>query len=377
VNPGSLMIIAGEASADAHGAGVVRALRRRQADLVCFGVGGPALRDAGVEILVDAASLAVVGITEVAVKARALIDALGRVRRALARRRPALLVLIDLPDFNLMVAATARRLGIPVLYYISPQIWAWRPGRIRKIARRVDHMAVILPFEEVLYRRHGVPVTFVGHPLMDAAPPLSTEPPGPPRVGLLPGSRDREIERHLPEMLAAAKAVARQRPDVRFTVSVAPGVDPAFVHRLIGEADAGGSLEMVVGGVRGILAHSTLVVAASGTVTLEAAVAGTPTVIVYKVSPLSYRLGRALIRVPFIGLANLIAEAPVVPELIQDEVTGETIAAHVLSLLDDPARRRAMRDALARVRLRLGPPGAGQRVATIAWRMLTARSLSS
>ncbi len=377
MNPGSLMIIAGEASADAHGAGVVRALRRRQADLVCFGVGGPALRDAGVEILVDAASLAVVGITEVAVKARALIDALGRVRRALARRRPALLVLIDLPDFNLMVAATARRLGIPVLYYISPQIWAWRPGRIRKIARRVDHMAVILPFEEVLYRRHGVPVTFVGHPLMDAAPPLSAEPPGPPRVGLLPGSRDREIERHLPEMLAAAKAVARQRPDVRFTVSVAPGVDPAFVHRLIGEADAGGSLEMVVGGVRGILAHSTLVVAASGTVTLEAAVAGTPTVIVYKVSPLSYRLGRALIRVPFIGLANLIAEAPVVPELIQDEVTGETIAAHVLSLLDDPARRRAMRDALARVRLRLGPPGAGQRVATIAWRMLTARSLSS
>jgi lipid-A-disaccharide synthase len=374
VKPGPLMIIAGEASADAHGAGLVRALRRRQPDLVCFGVGGPALHAAGVEILVDAASLAVVGITEVAVKFRALAGALGRVRRALARRRPALLVLIDLPDFNLMVAATARRLGIPVLYYISPQIWAWRPGRIRKIARRVDHMAVILPFEAPLYRRYGVPVTFVGHPLMDAAPPPGVVPPGPPRVGLLPGSRDREIERHLPEMLAAVRRVARRRPDVRWTVSIAPGVDPAFVHRIIAAADAGVSLETVAGGARGILAESTLVVAASGTVTLEAALAGTPTVIVYKVSPLSYRLGRALIRVPFIGLANLIAEAPVVPELIQDEVTGENIAGHVLSLLEDPARRQAMRAALARVRLRLGPPGAGERTAAIAWRMLTVES---
>lgn len=372
MNPGPLMIIAGEASADAHGAGLVRALRRRQPDLACFGVGGPALRSAGVEIIVDAAALAVVGITEVAFKARALADALGRVRRALARRRPALLVLIDLPDFNLMVAATARRLGIPVLYYIGPQIWAWRPGRIRRIAQRVDHMAVILPFEAPLYRRHGVPVTFVGHPLMDAAPPPSVEPPGPPRVGLLPGSRDREIERHLPQMLAAACQVARRRPDVRWTVSIAPGVDPAFVHRIIADANPPVSLDTVTGGVRGILAESTLVVAASGTVTLEAAVAGTPTIIVYKVSALSYRLGRALIRVPFIGLANLIAGAPVVPELIQDQVTGENIAGHVLSLLEDPARRRAMRTALARVRLRLGAPGASERVAAIAWRMLTA-----
>lgn len=372
MNPGPLMIIAGEASADAHGAGLVRALRRRRPDLACFGVGGPALRDAGVEIIVDAAALAVVGITEVAVKARALADALGRVRRALARRRPGLLVLIDLPDFNLMVAATARRLGIPVLYYIGPQIWAWRPGRIRQIARRVDHMAVILPFEAPLYRRHGVPVTFVGHPLMDAAPPPGVEPKGAPRVGLLPGSRDREIERHLPEMLAAAEAVARQRPDVRWTVSIAPGVDPAFVHRIIAAADPTVSLETASGGVRDILARSTLVVAASGTVTLEAAVAGTPTVIVYKVSALSYRLGRALIRVPFIGLANLIAGAPVVPELIQDQVTGENIAGHVLALLQNPARRRAMRTALARVRQRLGPPGADERVAAIAWRMLTA-----
>ncbi|MEE4609004.1 MAG: lipid-A-disaccharide synthase [Desulfobacteraceae bacterium] len=372
MNPGSLMIIAGEASADAHGAGLVRALRRRRPDLACFGVGGPALRDAGVEIIVDAAALAVVGITEVAAKARALRDALGRVRRALARRRPGLLVLIDLPDFNLMVAATARRLGVPVLYYIGPQIWAWRPGRIRQIAQRVDHMAVILPFEASLYRRHGVPVTFVGHPLMDAAPPPSVEAPGPPRVGLLPGSRDREIERHLPQMLAAARQVARQRPDVRWTVSIAPGVDPASVHRIIAQADPVFFLETATGGVRDILAQSTLVVAASGTVTLEAAVAGTPTIIVYKVSALSYRLGRALIRVPFIGLANLIAEAPVVPELIQDQATGENIAGHVLALLQNPARRRAMRTALARVRRRLGPPGAGERVAAIAWRMLTA-----
>jgi lipid-A-disaccharide synthase len=366
------MIIAGEASADVHGAGVVRALHRRLPDLACFGVGGSALRGAGVEILVDAADLAVVGITEVAAKARSLADALGRVRRALARRRPDLLVLIDLPDFNLMVAATARRLGIPVLYYISPQIWAWRSGRIRKVARRVDHMAVILPFEASLYRRYGVPVTFVGHPLMDAAPPLSDEPAGPARVGLLPGSRDREIERHLPVMLDAAARVARQRPDVRWTVSIAPGVAPESIHRIIAEAGRGLTVNTVAGGVRGILAESTLVVAASGTVTLEAAIAGTPTIIVYKVSALSYLLGRALIRVPFIGLANLIAESPVVPELIQGQATGEQIGSHLIALLENPERRRRMRNALAAVRRRLGPPGAAERVADIACRMIAA-----
>jgi lipid-A-disaccharide synthase len=368
---GPMMIIAGEASADLHGANLVGALRRRCPDLACFGIGGPALRAAGVKILVEASSLAVVGITEVALKANTLVNALRLARQALARRRPALLVLIDFPDFNLMLAKTARRLGIPVLYYISPQIWAWRPGRIRTIAARVDHMAVILPFEAPLYRRYGVPVTFVGHPLMDAAPAWTSSPPdGPPRVGLLPGSRDREIERHLPVMLEAAMQVGHRRPEVRWSVSLAPGIDPALVRGIVEARGAADRVRTVSGGAGAILTTSTLVVAASGTVTLEAAIAGTPTVIVYKVSPLSHRVGRALIRVPFIGLANLIAGAPVVPELIQDQADADHVASHIQALLDDPARRARMRTALREVRRQLGPPGAAERVAAIAWRML-------
>ncbi len=371
-----MMIIAGEASADLHGAHLVKALQRRCPEVTCFGIGGPALRGAGVEILVEAAELAVVGITEVAVKARALAAALRCARQALARRRPALLVLIDFPDFNLSVAKTAHQLGIPVLYYISPQIWAWRAGRIRKIASRVDHMAVILPFEAPFYRRHGVPVTFVGHPLMDIAPPISRPPAGPPRIGLLPGSRDREVERHLPVMLEAAVRVGRLRPEVVWSVSVAPTVDSDLVRGIIERCGTPPSLHAVSGGVSQILAESTLVVAASGTVTLEAAIAGTPVVIVYKVSPLSYRLGRALIRVPFIGLANLIAGKAVVPELIQQQADADNISRHVMDLLDDPSRRQRMRADFREVRRRLGSPGAAERVAAIAWRMLKAGPMS-
>ncbi len=371
MSPRTMMIVAGEASADLHGARLLHALQRRVPDLACFGIGGPALEEAGAEILVQAAELAVVGITEVAAKAPALLRALSLSRRELARRRPHLLVLIDFPDFNLMLARTAKRLGIPVLYYISPQVWAWRSGRIRTIAARVDHMAVILPFEEALYRRQGVPVTFVGHPLMDAAPQPAPEPWGAPvLVSLLPGSRDSEVQRLLPVMLDAVQRLNPRYPATVWRVSVAPTVDPSLVAGILAQHDASGRCETVIGGTADLLAASTLVVAASGTVTLEAAIAGTPTVIVYKVSPLSYRLGRLLIRVPYIGLANLIADAPLMPELIQDNACPEAIARTVAALLDDPARRERMRAALAQVRRRLGPPGATERLAAIAHGMM-------
>lgn len=371
MSPRKMMIVAGEASADLHGARLLRALRRRIPDLACFGIGGPSLEKAGAEILFKAADLAVVGITEAAAKAPTLLRALSSTRRELAQRRPHLLVLIDFPDFNLMLARTAKRLGIPVLYYISPQVWAWRPGRIRTIAARVDHMAVILPFEEALYRRHGVPVTFVGHPLMDAAPPPACGPlTGPIRVGLLPGSRDSEVQRHLPVMLAAVERLRPRYPDAVWRVSVAPTVDPALVTGILTRHGLPGGHETIIGSTADLLATSTVVVAASGTVTLEAAIAGTPTVIVYKVSPLSYRLGRLLIQVPYIGLANLIAGAPLMPELIQDDANPNAIARSIAALLDDPARRERMRAALAEVRRRLGPPGATERLATIAHHMM-------
>jgi len=372
VNAPTVMIVAGEASADLHAARLLEALQRRQPALRCFGIGGPALRAVGADIRIDAARLAVVGITEVAAKAGALWRSLRAARSWLARRRPDLLVLIDFPDFNLMVAKTAKRLGIPVLYYVSPQIWAWRAGRIRTIAARVDHMAVILPFEADFYRRRGVPVTFVGHPLLDDAPAPRPEPAA-PVVGLLPGSRDREVERLLPVMLAAAARLRPRFPAVRWRVSVAPTVDPALVAGLLAPY-GGAAFETVAGGAGPVLAASTLVVAASGTVTLEAAIAGTPAVIVYKVSPLSYRLGRALIRVPYIGLANLIAGAPVQPELIQDDANPTAVARVVGELLADPGRRARMRDALAAVRRRLGAPGAAERSADVALELMaTAR----
>jgi lipid-A-disaccharide synthase len=365
------MIIAGEASGDMHGANLARALSGMAPGLRCCGVGGAAMQGAGVDILVPSAELSVVGITEVATKIPALIRGRRRVLDALDERRPVLLILIDFPDFNLHVAKHAKRLGIPVLYYISPQIWAWREGRVNTIGNRVDHVAVILPFEAEFYRRHGVPVTYVGHPLLDR-PPLDDIPPASaltddgPVIGLLPGSRDREVGRLLPVMLEAAARIHEQIPDARFLVSRAPTVASEEMDALL--KSAAGHLDIAVStdDVRRVFAASTFVIAASGTVTLEAALSQTPMVIVYRVSPGSYWLGRLLIRVPFIGLANLIANEAVVPELIQNDASAHNIAGVVCGFLVDGEALAGMREKLGAIREQLGPPGASDRVARIA-----------
>lgn len=370
-----VMIIAGEASGDLHGAKLVRALQARDDDLAFAGIGGQAMAGAGVEIAVDAAELAVVGITEALFKAPTLLKGLATAKRLLAEAAPDLLILIDFPDFNLRVAAAARKRGIPVLYYISPQIWAWRPGRVRKIGARVDHVAVILPFEADFYRRHDIPVTFVGHPLLDGAAPAAAPPvpsdDRPATIGLLPGSREREVVRHLPVMLSAA-ALLRQTldPAPQFVVSAASSVAREIVTRSVAEHPAAVPCRIVDGGVEQVFQMSRLVVAASGTVTLEAAIAGTPMVIIYKVSPLSYWLGRLLVRVPHIGLVNLIADREVVPELVQGDASPEKIAAAVRTQWEDPAHLARLRRELAETRRRLGGAGASQRVAAIALAML-------
>ena len=370
-----IMIVAGEASGDLHGAKLVRALRAQDSTLCFSGIGGPAMRSAGVTLVMDAAQLAVVGISEAFLKAPTLIKGLTAAKHHLRRERPALLILIDFPDFNLRLAAEAKRLSIPVLYYISPQIWAWRSGRVQKIGALVDHMAVILPFEAPFYMQHAVPATFVGHPLMDDVRPARTVAPQPgtpdfPVVGLLPGSRDREIIRHLPVMLAAASLLGRRYANLRVLVSIAPTVRQTNIDAIVARHEIRTACEFLTGEVERVFERSNVLIAASGTVTLEAAIAGTPMVIIYKVSPLSYLLGRLLIHVSHIGLVNLIAGRELVPEFIQGRASPDRIAARVAEMLDDPERLGRLRQNLLKVRSLLGGSGASQRVAKIALRML-------
>ncbi len=371
--PKNVMIIAGEASGDLHGAMLVQALHRKTRRLLVYGIGGEAMRAAGVRIVIDAATLSVVGITEVFSRLAILKRAVNTAKQMLRQLSPDLLILIDFPDFNLHVAAEARRRGIPVLYYISPQLWAWRSGRVKKIRRRVDHMAVILPFEADFYRRWRVPVSFVGHPLLDHGAPPVAEVQHWRRsrvVGLLPGSRDGEVARHLPIMLQAAKRLAAWEPDLRFLVSIAGGVGKDVVRDAVAAGGVPPGTEMLDGGMRRILSESRMVMAVSGTVTLETGISGMPMVIIYRVSPVSYLLGKLLIRVDHIGLVNLIVGRKVVPELIQHEANPETLARTVAAMLADPRRLEEMREQLLKTRSLLGGPGASDRVAAIALALL-------
>ncbi|GBC60063.1 lipid-A-disaccharide synthase [Desulfonema ishimotonii] len=371
------MIVAGEASGDLHGANLVRAMGRRTRSVEFCGIGGRALRAAGVDIFVDMADLSVVGITEVLSKIGTILKGLSAAKERLARLRPDLLILIDFPDFNLRLAAFARKLGIRVLYYVSPQIWAWRSGRVRTIKKRVDHMAVILPFEQNFYHRHKIPVSFVGHPILDEMQPE----PSPdfedrfdagPVVGLLPGSREGEVRKLLPVMLAAAEDLHLRHPDIRFLISHAPSVARAQMDEILARHRGCARYEVVPGGAEKVFEQCSFVIAASGTVTLETAIAGIPMVIIYKVSPLSYRLGKALIRVSHISLVNLIPGRGIVPELIQDDASPENIAATVSEMLKDRSGLKDLRRELLGVRKLLGGPGASDRVAGIAMNLLRA-----
>ena len=367
------MIVSGEASGDMHGAKLAESLYAHDDDIELFGIGGERMRSAGVRIEFDARRLAVVGITEVFAKLPQILAGMRTAKRLVVERRPDLLILIDFPDFNLHLAAFAKKHAIPVLYYISPTIWAWRKGRIKKIKRIVDHMAVILPFEEAFYRQHEIPVTFVGHPLMDRYTAVSdrqevTSDDNAVTIGLMPGSRDSEVEKLLPVMLQAAKLIG-QRENVRFLLSQAPSVSPDLVHRLTNELDF--EVTIFKESTDLLLRQVTFVIVASGTATLEAAIHITPMIIVYRVSPLSYRVGKALIKVPHIGLVNLIAGKRVVPELIQHEASPEEIARRALTLLTDPDKLKRTKGDLVEVTRRLGEAGASDKVSQIAWGLLS------
>jgi lipid-A-disaccharide synthase len=375
----NILIVAGEASADLHGANVVAALRRMNPAIKVRAMGGDHLRGAGAEILVDSSRLAVVGITEVLGRLGDLLRAYRSLKRVIQNREIGLLVLIDFPDFNLRLAGVARRAGVPVLYYISPQVWAWRSGRTKVIARRVDRLAAIFPFEVPLYREAGLEADFVGHPLMDTlgkpgVPPLSRPENGwrgDPLIALLPGSRDKEVKSLLPEMIRAAQIISRKRSGAKFLLALAPSIHPGEMEGVFPLRDS--RIQVVEGKTYEVIRAADLVLVASGTATLETAILGKPMVIVYRVSPLSYRVGRAMIKVKWIGLVNLVAGRALVPELIQDEADGEHIAVEALRILEEDSYRQEMIRGLAEVRERLGSPGAAERVARMALEMLSGK----
>jgi lipid-A-disaccharide synthase len=370
-----VVIIAGEASGDHHGAKLVSAMRSKNPGLFFCGIGGPALEKAGVRIVVDAAELTVMGLTEVLSKLPSVLKGMGTIKRLLKSLKPELLILIDFPDFNLNIAACAKKLDIPVLFYVSPQIWAWRQNRVKRIGRLVDHMAVILPFEEEFYRKHHVPVTFVGHPLLDDDLPTRAQALTPRDhdrkvIGLVPGSRRNEVYKHLPVMLETADLLKVKLKHVTFIVSRASSVESDMLDDILRQHPGWEDIEVVSDGVEKVFARADAIIAASGTVTLQAAIHGTPMVIIYKVSPISALLARFLVRVSNVGLVNLVAGRELVPELLQDNATGPKITLAIERLLNDENNLNRLRHELIALRDALGGAGASDRLADIALDMI-------
>jgi len=367
-----ILLVAGEVSGDLHGSHLVEAIQSIDPEIQFFGVGGEGLKRVGMKLLYPSQSLSVVGITEVLLKLRPILRALQGLKKSLDRERPDLIILIDFPDFNLRLAKVAHRRGIPILYYVSPQVWAWRPKRIKLIARLVKKMVVLFPFEVPLYEAAGVDVEWVGHPLLDTVrPALSKEKafqqlgldPKRRTIGLLPGSRMHEVERLLPPLLASADVLQREIPDLQFVIPLAPGIPKTILSPWMKNISV--PVIVVEGFTYDAMNLSELLIAASGTATLEGAILGKPMVIIYKVSLLSYWIARALIRVDHIGLVNLVAEKEIAPELIQRDVNPRRIADEAFRILRDPLLSRKMVESMGEVRQKLGEPGAAQRAAHI------------
>jgi lipid-A-disaccharide synthase len=369
-----IMLSAGEASGDLHGATLCRALVELCPDVKLWGMGGPRMSAAGMEVVADPTGHAVVGTDEAVGRIPWLYRAYRTLRDRARRERPRALVVIDFPEFNLRLARQARRADVPVVYFIPPQLWAWRRGRIRQMARRITRVLAVLPFEQELYERAGMSVQFVGHPLLDVLPlELTREEarrrlgldPSETIVGLLPGSRREEVARLLPFMQTAARRLHASGAARRFVLALAPTVDRSRVEQILKKMDDPDAprIDVLDGHTYDVMAGSDVALIASGTATLEAALLGVPMVVTYRVSRLTEAVVRLLVRVPWCSLPNLIAGRPLVPEILQDDVTGHRLAAEALKLLDDPVAATAQRAAFKDLRARLGEPGVGRRAA--------------
>ena len=367
-----ILIIAGEASGDLHGSHLVKEMLSLDPSLHVYGVGGEKMKNAGVELIADSKEMAVVGITEVLLKLKSIYRIYRKLKNSLTTKSPSLVILIDYPDFNLRFAREAKKKNIPIVYYISPQVWAWRKGRIKKIGRLVEKMIVIFPFEKKIYEKAKIDVDFVGHPLLDSIQSqFSREEAfrkfsltfGVTTIGLLPGSRMNEVKRHLPPMIEAIHLISKQIHPVQFIIPVAPGLDGGEVQSLVGSSRE--NVRVIENSIYDVMRISDVVIVASGTATVEAAIMGAPMIVVYRVSPLTYLLGKMLIKVKNIGMVNIIAEKTVVPELIQKDVTPEKITSAVIQILGNPLKQEEIKKELSSLKEKIGNPGASFRAAQI------------
>jgi len=366
----NFMIIAGEPSGDMHGAELVRLLKARQPGSAVFGVGGEMMKNEGFEVLVPLEKMAILGFVEV-VKHLPFIRRVFKILLSeVERRRPKAVILIDYPGFNIRFAGMIRkRFGedIRIFYYISPQVWAWKKRRIHTLAKTVDAVAVVFPFEEELYLSVGAPVKFVGHPLVEKVRPSKSREefydsagldPDKPVVGLLPGSRMQEVERHLPHMLGALRILRRDFPGIQAVIGKTPYIAEKQYSELMDRFDVQPAVSEEI---YNIMHHSDVLVVSSGTATLESGLSGTPMVIIYRMSPLSYVIARLVVTLKFVGLVNIVHGGKIVPELIQNDASPENIAAETAAFLNDSAMSGSVRQKLESTRTLLGEPGAAQR----------------
>ncbi|MCG8530460.1 MAG: lipid-A-disaccharide synthase [Desulfovibrionales bacterium] len=358
-----IWINAGETSGDLHGGKLMEAIAELAPETEFCGMAGPDMRSKGMEAVLNVEDLSVMGFTEVFGKIFSILKMLRTIKQELAARRPDAVILIDAPEFNFRVAKYAYNLGIPVYYYISPKLWAWRTGRAKFIAKHVTRLFSILPFEVEFYKKFNMDIDYIGNPLVDVIdwPSIDHITPDAHRIGILPGSRKKEIEALMPQFSTAATLMAKKHPQLEFHCIQAPGIAKERLQELW-TSDVPITIHSPENRYA-FMRSCSMIIAASGTVTLETALVGTPTLITYQLSKLSFYLGTKIISVPFIGLPNLIMGREVFPELLQEDANGDSIARHALSWLDTPGKLDAIRSELQELRTKVGEPGAAHRAA--------------
>ncbi len=380
----TIMLVAGEASGDQHGAEVAKALLQQCPELTLFGIGGKAMRSATVQTFIDINELAVMGFVEVIKHLPRILKIFRQTKKILATQKPDLLILIDYPGFNLRLAKVAKRLAIPILFYISPQVWAWRERRIKKIVNVVDHMAVIFPFEKTLYAGYNINVTYVGHPLIEKIREVANLPEARAQleldlndkvVTILPGSRQSEIKRLLPILLKTVIRLRQQTASLKFLLVVAPTIDITQIKSLLVDYQA--DVELITTHSMTAISAADIVLTSSGTATLQTALLHKPMVVVYKMHPLTAALARRLIKIPYISLCNIVAGKRIVVELLQQQVTVVNLVQESHRLLDDKNYYTNIKNQLATINGKLGQANAATNVAGIALKMLAKPTITS